>query len=822
LHTLAQDLRYALRAFAKNPGFTVAALLSLAIGIGANTSIFSVANALLLRPLPYKDAARLVILWNRSPGLGIAQDWFSPAQFCDIRNASRTFEQVAIAIGATYNITGDGEPERVGAILVSSNLLPMLGATSGQGRLFVAEEDSPGRPPAVILTHGMWVRRYGSDPQLIGKSLIVDGRPHRVIGIMPPSFSLPHEVLPTLYGAEQADILLPRPLDSNASQIRTHEDYNIVARLRPGVSPRQAQSEMDTLTARLRRDFPDVYPPNGALTFGVVPLLDDVVGDVRPAVFILWGSVGFVLLIACANVANLLLSRAVARQKEIGVRTALGASRTRIVRQLLSESILLGVCGGALGILFSLWSVNWIHALGTKSIPRLHDVGVDARVLLFTLLLSFVSGILFGLAPALRVARVDLNTTLKDASRGSAGTSSLWGRGNNARRLLVIAELALSVVLLIGAGLLIRSFSRIQNVAPGFDPKGVLTFDLALTGRKYSDRPTILNNYRQLWERLSKLPGVTEVGGISALPLSDTLSWTPITIEGRQPPPGEKFINADARHVAANYFQTMKIPLRRGRFFNEHDVPENPRIVIVDEHFAQQYWPNEDPIGKRIHIVQMPAANPWQTIVGVVGRVKHESLDSDPRIVFYLSHTQSARRAMTVAVRSRTDPASLTSSIKHEMRALDPDLPIYGVRTMEDRTADSLARRRFSELLLAIFSGLALVLAAIGIYGVMAYMVSQGTRELGIRIALGATQRGILALVVRQGMTLAFSGVAIGLIAAFALTRLMSSLLFGVGATDALTFSAIAALLTLVALVASAIPARRASRIDPMVSLRAD
>jgi predicted permease len=382
--------------------------------------------------------------------------------------------------------------------------------------------------------------------------------------------------------------------------------------------------------------------------------------------------------------------------------------------------------------------------------------------------------------------------------------------------------LALSVVLLIGAGLLIRSFARIQSVAPGFDAKSVLTFDLAMTGRKYADRQTILNTYRQLWERLRQLPGVTDVGGISALPLSDALSWTPITIEGRQPPPGEKFINADARTVAASYFQTMKIPLRRGRFFNENDVPENPRTVIVDEHFAERYWPNEDPIGKRIHIVQMAAANPWQTIVGVVGRVKHESLDSDPRIVFYLAHTQSARRAMTVAVRSRIDPASLTSSIKHEVLALDPDLPIYGMRTMEDRTAGSLARRRFSELLLAIFAALALVLAAIGTYGVMAYMVSQGTRELGIRIALGATQRGILSLVVRQGMTLALSGVGIGLIAAFALTRFMSSLLFGVGATDALTFSATAGLLTLVALVASAIPARRASRIDPMVSLRAD
>jgi predicted permease len=822
MNTLMQDFRYAVRTFAKNPGFAMAAILSLAIGIGANTSIFSVANALLLRPLPYADAERLVILWNRSPGLNITEDWFSTAQYLDIKTGHHGFEQVAIAIGGNYNLTGEGDPERVGVIRISSNLLSMLGVVPASGRLLAPEEDLPGRPATALLTEGMWDRRYGRNPRMIGKSITINGQPYEVAGILPQSFSLPREVLPTLYGTEQADIFLPLPLAPAAAQVRTGEDYNIVGKLKPGVSVAQAQAEMDTITAHLRRDFPENYPPNGRLTFSIVPLLEQVVGNVRTSLLVLLGAVGLVLLIACANVANLLLSRAVARQQEIAVRAALGASRWRIVRQLLTESVLLAVCGGALGIFICELSLKWMHVLGTKSIPRLADVGMDGRVLLFTLSLSLLSGILFGLAPALRISRLDLNSTLKDATRGSAGTSAVWGRGNNVRRLLVISELALSVVLLIGAGLLIRSFARLQNLQPGFEPRGVLTFDLTMTGRKYSDKQVVLNTYKQLWERLEQLPGASAAGGVSSLPLSQAFAWTPITVEGRMPLPGEKFLNADERLVGGHYFEAMGIPLRRGRFFNEQDDTTKPIAVIVDEYMAEQLWPGQDPIGKRIHIVELKSDNPWQTIVGVVGRVKQDSLDSDPRIAFYLPQTQFPTRAMTVALRSSADTAGVLSAIKSELRALDPDLPMYYVRSMGQRVDESLARRRFSMLLLGVFASVALVLATIGIYGVMAYLVSQGTREIGIRMALGATQRDVLGLIVRQGMTLAISGLAIGLTGAFVLTRLIRSLLFGVQATDPLTFVGISVLLAFIAFLASYIPAQRAARIDPMVSLRCD
>jgi len=822
MHTWLKDIRFALRSIAKNPWFALAAVLSLAIGIGANTSIFSVANSLLFRPLPYDNPDRLVILWNRSPGLGITQDWFSTAQYVDIKTSHHGFEQVAIAIGGNYNLTGQGEPERVGVIRVSSNLLPMLGAKPALGRLLTPDEDSPGRPSTAILTDGMWARRFGRDPHVIGQSVIINGQTYEVVGILPQHFTLPQEVVPLLDGTEQAEIFLPLPLAAAAAQVRDHEDYNLIGKLKPGVSVQQAQAEMDILTARLRHDFPENYPPNGGLTFGIVPLLEQVVGDVRRSLWILLGSVGFVLLIACANVANLMLSRAVARQQEIAVRTALGATRWHIIRQLLTESLMLSLSGGALGILICLISIRPIHILGTKSIPRLQDVGLDGRVLLFTLLLSIFSGILFGLVPALRVSRLDLNSTLKDASRASAGTSAVWSRGNNFRRLLVVSELALSVVLLIGAGLLIRSFSRLQNVSPGFNARGVLTFDLTMTGKRYADKQSVLNTYRQLWDRLEHSPGAIAAGGVTSLPLSEAFAWTPITVEGRVPLPGEKFLNADERVVAGHYFEAMEIPLRRGRLFNDHDDFASPVAVIVDEYMAEQLWPGQDPIGKRIHIVELPTRDPWQTVVGVVGRVKQDSLDSNPRIAFYLAHTQFPSRAMTVAFRGQTDPAAMLASTKTELHNLDPDLPMYYVRTMEQRVNESLARRRFSMMLLGVFAAVALVLATIGIYGVMAYLVTQGTRELGIRIALGASQRNILALVVRQGMALAISGVTVGLAAAFLLSRLIRSLLFGVDATDPMTFAGIAVLLAVITLLASYIPAQRAARIDPLTSLRCD
>ncbi len=824
MNALVKDLAYACRMLAKGPGFTLAAILSLAIGIGANTSIFSIINALLLRPLPYADAERLAILWNRSPGLNITEDWFSTAQYFDIKNGHHGFEQLAIAIGGNYNLTGHGEPERVGTIRVSSNLLAMLGQSAAFGRTFIAEEDSPGRPATALLSYGMWVRHYGADSHMIGQSVTLNGIPYEVVGIMPHSFSLPREVLPTLDGAEQADILLPLPMPPDAAQNRDHEDYNIMGKLKRGVSAAQAQAEMDTITARLRHDFPQVYPPNGGLTFGIVPLLEQVVGDVRPTLFVLLGAVGFVLLISCANVANLLLARAVARQKEIAVRTAIGATRFRIVRQLLTESVLLSLAGGGLGVLFAFWSMHWIHVLGPKSVPRIDDIGIDRTALLFTFLVSLASGVLFGMAPALRISRLDLSATLKDASRGSAGSSAVWGRGNSLRRLLVIAELALCVMLLIGAGLLIRSFAHLQNVSPGFNAKNVLTLELTLSGPKYKDPQMVLATYRDLWNRLGGLPGIKASGAVSALPLSQMFAWGPITVEGRVPPPGENFINADMRIASGRYFAAMEVPLLAGRLFNDLDTATSPKVLIVDEYMARQLWPNEDPIGKRIHFGSVTDGvtdkNPWETVVGVVGRVKQYTLDSDSRIALYLPQTQYPTRAMNVVLRTEGDPTALASAVKQQIQGMDSDLPLYNVRTMEQRVEESLARRRFSMLLLVLFACVALVLATIGTYGVMAYLVNQGTREIGIRIALGATQMGIVRLVVWKGMALALCGVTAGLAGAFVLSRLMQSLLFGVRPDDPLTFVLISLILMLITFLASYIPAHRAAQIDPIVSLR--
>jgi predicted permease len=819
---LARDLRYALRALAKSPGFAVAAILSLAIGIGANTAIFSIMSALLLHPLPYQDSDRLVIMWNTSPGLGITRDWFSTAQYFDIKNNHHGFEQVAIATGGSYNLTGDGDPERVGVTRVSHELLPMLGAKAYLGRLFTPDDDKTGSPLIAILTYGMWARRYGSDPKMVGRQIIINSHPYQVVGVLPRTFTLPHEVLPTLESTNQNDILIPMRYAPNPTEERGHEDYNVVGKLRPGVSLEQARAEMDTITARLRQAHPEVYPPNGKLTFIILPLLEQVVGNVRHTLWLLLAAVGCVLLIACANVANLMLSRALARQREIAVRTAVGATATRIIRQLLTESVLLAVCGGGLGIIFALVSVHWTRVLGPRSVPRLGDVGIRGDALLFTLLISVASGILFGLAPALRVASVNLLSTLKDSERGSAGTSAMWGRGNNLRRLLVIAELAMSVVVLIVAGLLLRSFAQLQQVAPGFNPSNVLTLELTMSGDKYKDPQVLRSTFHQLWQRLEGLPGAVSAGGISSLPLSESYAWGPINVEGRVLPPGEKFVNADERIVSGHYFETMQIPLLKGRLFNDQDTADKPRVLLVDEYMAQQLWPNEDPLGKRVSISDLAATPEWATVIGVVGRVKQYALDADSRMALYMAEDQYIGRAMNIALRTSTDPASMASAVNHELHELDSDLPTYRVITMDQRIAESLSRRRFTTILLALFAGLALALATVGIYGVMAYLVSQGTRELGIRMALGATPPAILRLVIRQGLALALCGVGIGLIAAVAFARLVSGLLFGVRSTDPVTFGAIAILLTAVALLASYIPARRAARIDPMISLRCE
>ena len=815
------DIRDALRGFAKHPGFLAAAVLSLALGIGANTAIFSVASALLLRPLPYPQADRLVILWNRSPGIGITEDWFSTAQYIDVKTNGGSLEQVGIAYGGNDNLTGDGPPERISTVRLSSNLLPLFGARAQVGRLFTAEEDTRIPAATALLAHATWIRRYGGDPNVIGRRIELNGRSFEVVGVLTADFSLPHEVLPTLGNAGEPAIVIPQPLAPTAAQTRNREDYNIVGRLKPGASAGQLQREMDALTTRLRRDFPDFYPPNGGLTFSVLPLQEHVVGGARRSLAILTGAVAGVLIIACANVANLLLSRGVGRRKELAIRAALGAGRRRIVRQLLVESVLLGLAGGAVGLLFAFWGLAWMQALGSMSVPRLHEIRIDAVVLLFTTALSIVSAVLFGLFPAMRAANVDLQTELKDDHTASAGLTT-WSRRQRTRQLLVVAELSLCVMLLVAAGLLIRSFAQIQRVATGFSADHVLTMGVSLTGPKYPDTPKLQAAYRDLWPRLARVPGVIAAGGVSSLPLSNQMAWGPITVEGRAAPASERFINVDQRVAAGDYFRVMEVPLREGRLFNEQDTPDAPRVALIDELMARQLWPDGSALGKRFRTGGIDASStaPWITIVGVVGHVKQDALDADSRMAIYSPQTQLTPRAINIVVRSAGDPSAPATAVRSELRAMDPDLPVYDVRTMEDRVDASLARRKFSMLLLSIFAVVASGLAALGVYSVVAFLVAQGSKEVGIRMALGATPRGIGLLIVRHGLVIATAGVVLGVAGALALTRLMRSLLFGVGSSDPVTYAIVSGLVILTALAACYLPARRAARLDPMLSLR--
>ena len=814
MHIWLQDFRFAFRMLRRNALSTIVILASLAIGIGANSAIFSVVDSLLLRPLPYPQPDHLAAVWLHSPAIGILRDWPSPGQYIDIQNENHSFEQMALAQSRTFVLTGRDQPERIFGARTQSTLLEMLGAKPLLGRLLLPEEDKPGSPDVAVLTERVWKRHFNADPGIIGKTIILNSKPFIVAGVLQSSFALTNEVMPSETPMDKMDIFAPLPLGADAVKNRGDENYNIMVRLKPGVSVQQAQADIDVIASRIReKDKRDA-------SFGmhVVGLQEQVVGDVRRALFVLLGSVGLVLLIACANVANLLLTRAAGREKEVAIRTALGAGWQQIARLLLTESVLLGLLGGAAGLLVAQLSIYLVRAMNPGNIPRLEDIAINSAVLLFTFGVSLATGILFGIAPVWRAIKVDLNVSLKAGGRSGQSDGGLHVRRHSLRGLLVVSELTLSLMLLIGAGLLIRSLVRLQSVPPGFTTDHVLTMEVAAAGKKYQDdkdHKPIINFYKEVESRVAHLPGVVAEGLVSALPLTGEAGWGGINVEGYTPPPGQE-LQADQRIASTDYFRTMQIPLRKGRFFTEDDTEDKPQVVIIDEKFAQRFWPDSDPIGKHLWF------NPKKpiTIVGVVGLVKQYGLETDGKIATYFPQQQQPDQRMFLAVRTSSESAGLSSAVVSQIHAVDPDVVVYGIRAMQDRLYDSLARQRFSSTMLAAFASFAMLLAAVGLYGVMSYLVTQSTRDIGVLMALGARSGDVIKLVLRQGMELAAIGIVAGLAGAALLTRVMASLLFGVSTTDAATFSAVAALLAAVAFAATIIPAWRTTRVDPVVALR--
>ena len=802
LETLWQDLRYGARMLLKNPSFTFVAVLTLALGIGANTAIFSVVNAVLLRPLPYAEPERLVWLWDTQPQLPTAPT--SLPDFLEWKSQNRSFEHLAaFQSGSMFLDTGDGTRDTpVG--LVTPEMFALFRVSPILGRTFTDEETLPGRFRVAVLGHALWRSRFGSDPNVLGRTIDLSGAPYTIIGVMPEGFSFP----------DRAELWRPLPIDPNNLDWGPHY-LRVVGRLKPGVTLKQAQAEMSPIAARLSAQHADKNAGHGVK---LELLRDVVVGDIGPALFILLGAVGFVLLIACANVANLLLGRVGARQKEIAVRTALGAGRLRVVRQLLTESLMLSVGGGAAGLLIAVWGVNWLVSLGPDTIPRVHEIAVDPRVICFTLLISVATSLLFGLAPALQASRPDLTGALKEGGRSGAGLHR-----NRLRSVLVISEVALSLVLLIGAGLMIRSFAKLNEVDPGFNPNRVFTMGVALLRNKYPEEERVASFYSQLLERAAATPGVESAGAISDLPLLGSNTSDSFTIEGRPPVAKQEEPSTEYHVVTPRYFESMGIPLLAGRDFAETDTKQAPNVVVINESFARRHFAGDNPLGHRIRL-QGQERDPL-LIVGVVGDVRQLGIDKQPVPEAFVPFLQDPlsktyQRSMTIVARTKSDPAAVAGSLRAALTSLDKSLPVYDLKPMTEYLRDSLARRRFNLILLTAFGGVALALAAVGIYGVISYGVTQRTHEIGIRMALGAKKGDVLRLVVRQGMMMALVGVAIGLLASLALTRLMESLLFGVSVTDPLTFTMIALLLTSVALLACFVPARRAAKVDPLVALR--
>jgi putative ABC transport system permease protein len=729
---------------------------------------------------------------------------FSYLTFSDVRAQSREFEHVVAYSGAGAALTGGDKPEQLEGVVASGDFFAVLGARPALGRVFTAEDERPDSR-VVVISHGLWERRFGSDPRLAGQSVMLDGVSTTIVGVMPKGFKYP---------LDEAKVDYWSPLDpqSDLNKERGAGYLNVVGRLRRGATLQQAQGELEAIAGRLGEQYPR---QSGGRGVNLVALHEDLVGNIRTALFVLLGAVGFVLLIACANVANLTLARAASRQREVAIRTALGASRWRIVRQLITESLLLALTGGALGLLLALWGVDLLVASIPEGVPRVGEIGLDPRVLGFTAAVSILTGVVFGLVPALQASKTDLHGGLKEGSRGSTE----GGRRSRARSILVVVEVALSLVLLVSGGLLMRSFVSLINVEPGFDPKGVLTANVGLPGAKYGEEVRQTEFFRQTLERVAAVPGVRHAGAVDPLPLSNSMMQNGLTFEGRPaPPPGER-PTTNTRIITPDYIRAMGIPVLRGRAFDGRDVKDAPKVLLINEAFARKYFPGEDPLGKRVEVTVAP--DMLGEIVGVVGDVKHRSLDREPDPECYVSFEQVPTSFMTLVVRTESnDPAALTASLREAVRQVDADIPLADVRTMEQVVSNSVAQRRFNTLLLGVFAALALVLSAVGIFGVVNYSVTQRTHEIGIRMALGAQTRDVLRMVVGQGMRLVLVGVAVGLAAAFALTRVMSSLLYGVSATDPVTFFGVALVLAAVALAACLIPARRAMKVDPMVALR--
>jgi predicted permease len=811
METIFQDLRYGFRMLLKHSGFTLVAVVALALGIGANTAIFSVVNAVLLRPLPFVEPSRLVNLFESHIQRGINRNAVSYPNFVDWKEQSQVFEGMASYHQSDFILTGTDEPARLEGAVVNADLFSLLGVTPILGRTFRPEEDKPGESGrVVILSSRLWENRFSSDPAIVGRAMVLNGKDYTIVGVMPEGFQFPIQNEPVeLWATAAVDSAGDDPMTSQ----RGARYISVLARLKPNVTRAQAQSEMDVIAARLEQQYPDSNSHRG---INVIPALETLVGDIRPALMILLGAVGCVLLIACANVANLLLARATSRHKEMAIRAALGASRARVVRQLLTESVLLSLAGGALGLLVALWGTSLLVTLSGDDIPRAAQIGLDAGVLGFTLLVSLATGLVFGLFPALHSSKTDLTESLKEGGRGSTDSS----RHNRMRSGLVIAEVAIAVVLLVGAGLLIQSLRRLQQVKPGFDPHNVLTLSVGLPESKYPLQRQI-DFFRQLTSGIEALPGVRSASTVLPLPLSNSRMRVTFETEGRPMARGD-LPASEYRATGINYFRTMGISLLAGRDFSERDDRKSTAVIIVNEAFAQRFFPGEDPIGKHIKPgITIDEAKPaWREIIGVVGNVKHLRLGAAPDPEYYVPHAQLPFDSMTIVVNTDGDPRSLISAVQSEVRTLDRDLPVSSVKTLEEYVAASVAQPRFNTLLLAIFAALALILTAVGLYGVMSYSVTQRSHEIGIRMALGARQQDVLKMVVRQGMTLTAIGLSVGLVGAYFLTRLMATLLFGVSATDPITFATIAVLLAGVALGACLVPARRATKVDPMIALR--